>query len=61
MPDVFCVQSLMELVANEMANDACRDDTLLTAFHSNTLSHIRFQNQIYQGDDVVCRYAALKI
>lgn len=33
-------QSLMDLVADEMANENCQKDPQLVAFYNNTLAHI---------------------
>ncbi|KAL4438691.1 hypothetical protein ABPG77_006295 [Micractinium sp. CCAP 211/92] len=53
------LQSLLELVANEMATDACRDDQPLQAFYNNTLAHIRQQKA--KGGDAASRYDALQL
>ena len=38
-----CMQNLLELVSNEMANDNCQKDPGLMAFYTATLSHIASQ------------------
>ena len=43
------LQSLLELVANEMAAEVCKDNEALQAFYNNTLAHIRHQKGL-EGD-----------
>ena len=40
------LQNLLELVANEMANDNCQKDASLMAFYNATLSHIASQKAL---------------
>ncbi|KAL4440093.1 hypothetical protein ABPG75_003094 [Micractinium tetrahymenae] len=53
------LQSLLELVANEMAAEACKDDEPLQAFYNNTLAHIRQQKA--KGGDAAARYDTLQL
>ncbi|KAK9808922.1 hypothetical protein WJX72_006449 [[Myrmecia] bisecta] len=43
------LQSLLELVSNEMANDHCKKDAALEAFYRNTLKHIAWQKKREDG------------
>ena len=40
------LQNLLELVANEMANENCQKDASLMAFYNATLSHIASQKAL---------------
>ncbi|PSC73631.1 vacuolar sorting-associated 35B-like [Micractinium conductrix] len=51
------LQSLLELVANEMSAEACKEDQPLQAFYANTLQHIRQQKA--KGGEAGARYEAL--
>lgn len=52
-------QSLLELVANEMAADAARDSEALQAFYERTLDHIRQKKAA--GGDAAAKYDALQV
>ncbi len=41
--NVFMLQNLLELVANEMAGENCQADAGLVAFYNTTLAHIAAQ------------------
>ncbi|KAI7841140.1 hypothetical protein COHA_005110 [Chlorella ohadii] len=53
------LQSLLELVANEMAAEGCRDNEPLQAFYANTLAHIRQQKA--KGGEAAARYDGLQV
>lgn len=53
------LQSLLELVANEVSGDNCKQDQQLQRFYSNTLEHIKAQRD--RGDDLSEQYQALKL
>ena len=48
---------MLELVASEMGNEACRESEGLQAFYRNTLAHVRHQKAA--GGDLAARYAAV--
>jgi vacuolar protein sorting-associated protein 35 len=52
-------QSLLELVANEMATDAARDSEAVQAFYERTLDHIRQKKAA--GGDAAAKYDALQV
>lgn len=53
------VQSLLDLVANEMAaNEACKNDRELQAFYKNTKDHIAAQKK--KEGVIGEKYAGLK-
>jgi hypothetical protein len=54
-----CVQSLLELVANEVAADACKDNEALQTFYSNTLAHIKQRKAA--GGEAGAKYDGLQI
>ncbi len=59
---IFCVcalQSLLELVANEISSDSCKQDAHLQKFYSNSLEHLKAQKE--RGGDLGEQYDALKI
>lgn len=53
------MQSLLELVANEVSSDSCKQDEQLQKFYSNSLEHIRAQKAT--GGDLSEQYEALNI
>ena len=53
------LQSLLELVANEISSDSCKQDEQLQKFYSNTLEHLKSQKG--REGDVGERYEALNI
>ena len=54
-----CLQSLLTLVSNEMANDNCKQDASLQKVYNNTLDHIRAQQA--QEGEVGSRYQGLQV
>ena len=54
-----CLQSLLTLVSNEMANDNCKQDATLQKVYNNTLDHIRAQQA--QEGEVGSRYQGLQL
>jgi hypothetical protein len=57
----FCVrlQSLLELVANEMSAGACKDNEALQTFYNNTMGHIRQQKG--KGGEAAAKYEGLQV
>lgn len=53
------LQSLLELAANEVSSDSCKQDERLQKIYSNTLEHIKAQ-QGGEGE-VGQRYEAIKV
>ena len=53
------LQSLLELVANEVSNDSCKQDERLQKVYSNTLEHIKAQK--HGEGEVGQRYEAINI
>ena len=53
------MQSLLELVNNEMAGDSCKQDLKLQKFYTNSIDHLRAQKE--REGDVRKRYEAIKI
>lgn len=53
------LQSLLELVANEVAADACKDNEALQTFYSNTLAHIKQRKAA--GGEAGAKYDGLQI
>ncbi|KAL4854485.1 Vacuolar protein sorting-associated protein 35B [Chlorella vulgaris] len=51
--------SLLELVANEVAADACKDNEALQTFYSNTLAHIKQRKAA--GGEAGAKYDGLQI
>ncbi|EFN52770.1 hypothetical protein CHLNCDRAFT_54198 [Chlorella variabilis] len=51
--------SLLELVANEMAADACKDNEALQVFYINTLAHIKQQKA--KGGEASAKYDGLQL
>ena len=57
---VACLmQSLLELVANEISSDSCKQDERLQKFFSNSMEHLKVQKD--REGDLGERYAALKL
>ena len=54
-----CLQSLLELVANEMSAGACKDNEALQTFYNNTLGHIRQQKG--KGGEAAAKYDGLQV
>ena len=53
------LQSLLELVANEVSNDSCKQDERLQKIYANTLEHIKEQKG--REGEVGQRYEAFDI
>ena len=53
------MQSLLDLVANEVSSESCKQDEQLQKFYSNSLEHIRAQKAT--GNDLSDQYEALNI
>ena len=54
-----CLQSLLELVANEMASDHCQKDEALLAFYNSTRNHIAIQRE--KGDELAQKFSSLQL
>ena len=52
------MQSLLELVANEVSSDSCRQDERLQKIYNNTLDHLKAQKEREGGPGE--RYKSLK-
>ncbi|KAA6425083.1 MAG: vacuolar sorting-associated 35B-like [Trebouxia sp. A1-2] len=53
------IQSLLELVANEISSDSCKQDERLQKFYSNSMEHLKVQKD--REGDLGERYEALKL
>ncbi|KAK9832171.1 hypothetical protein WJX74_001409 [Apatococcus lobatus] len=53
------LQSLLELVANEMANENCQKDEALLAFYNSTRNHIAIQKD--KGDELAQKFSSLQL
>ena len=53
------VQSLLELVANEVSSDSCKQDERLQKSYGNTLEHIKEQKA--REGEVGQRYEAFSV
>ena len=53
------MQSLLELVANEVSSDSCKQDDKLQKFYSNSIEHLKAQTD--REGDLGERYKALKL
>ncbi|DBA95664.1 hypothetical protein WJX82_011441 [Trebouxia sp. C0006] len=56
---VSVIQSLLELVANEISSDSCKQDERLQKFYSNSMEHLKVQKD--REGDLGERYEALKL
>lgn len=56
---MLILQSLLELVANEVSSDSCKQDEQLQKIYGNTLEHIKAQKG--REAEVGQRYEALNI
>jgi hypothetical protein len=53
------MQSLLELVANEVSSDNCKQDERLQKFYSNSMEHLKAQKD--REGDLGEQYEALKL
>lgn len=56
---LLVLQSLLELVANEVSSDSCKQDEQLQKIYGNTLEHIKAQKG--REAEVGQQYEALNI